>query len=191
MGRFTTKAPKKLRSANYSAGRCSRYFSWIVFLISVLPLTGSAQSDTSYQQGYLQYRQQHFDSAVASFTSLISIHPEKKEGYYNRGLSYYHLSRFSGALQDFNACLQIDSVFDDARFMKVLILQRQGNWQGASDEIKRMNTSYTGYKELQKHIHYHNISVILSRNWYYMIAIMFLFVILVGIVAKSYYFFKG
>jgi tetratricopeptide (TPR) repeat protein len=167
------------------------YFSCLVFWLSALPQNADAQTDTTWQQGYLQYRLQHFDSAVISFTQLISVHPEKKEGYYNRGLSYYHLGKFDEAQRDFNACLQIDSVFDEARFMKALTLQSQGNWQGASDEIKWMNTNYTGYNELKKHIRYHNISVILSRNWYYMIAIMFLFVILVGILAKSYYSVKG
>lgn len=149
------------------------------------------QSDLSYQQGYRQYKQNHFDSAIVSFSQLVSEHPERKEGYYNRGLSFYHLNKFAEALQDFNACLQIDTVFEDARFMKVLVLQGQGGWNSAFDEFKRMNTNYTGYNELKKRIRYHNISVILSRNWYYMIAIMFMFVILVGVIVKSYYFIKG
>jgi tetratricopeptide (TPR) repeat protein len=157
----------------------------------MLPTVIFAQSDSSHQQGYEQYKRGRFDSAVVSFSQLISEQPVKKEGYYNRGLSYFHLNKFSEAQRDFNTCLQTDSVFEDARFMKVLALQEQGDWKGAIDEFKRMNTSYTGYNELKKRIFYHHLSVILSRNWYYMIAIMFLFVILVGIIAKSYYTFKG
>ena len=85
----------------------------------------------------------------------------------------------------------MDSVFDDSRYMKILTEQKQGDWDGAFIEFKKLNTSYTGYNGLKKHIRYHNISVILSRNWYYMIAIMFLFIILVGILAKSYAVKKG
>jgi tetratricopeptide (TPR) repeat protein len=177
-----------------NAGRgepCPYMVSVALMFFLIFPAILFPQSDTSYQQGYTQYKQNYFDSAIASFSQLISEHPEKKEGYYNRGLSYYHLNKLAEAQHDFNACLQIDSVFDDARFMKVLILQRQGKWKSANAEIKSLNTSYAGYNELQKHSHYHNISVILSRNWYYMIAIMFMFVILVGIIAKSYYTYKG
>ena len=75
--------------------------------------------------------------------------------------------------------------------MQVLSLQGLGHWDGAYIEFKRLNTNYTGYNELEKRIRYHNLSVILSRNWYYMIAIMFMFIILVGVVAKSYYLIKG
>ena len=191
MQKFTTKALRTLRNTKCSVVWVPGYFSGILLLIFILPQAVFSQVDTTYRSGYLQYQQGHFDSAVASFTQLLIAHPEKKEGYYNRGLSLYHLNRFKEAQNDFNTCLQRDSVFDDARFMKVLALQAQDNWEAASNEIKLMNTNYAGYNELKKRIRYHNISVILSRNWYYMIAIMFMFVILVGIVAKSYYAIKG
>ena len=191
MGKFTTKALKTLIGTKYGVRQCWRYFNWAMFLITFLPLTVLSQTDSVYQHGYTQYRRCHFDSAIIAFTQIITEHPGRKEGYYNRGLSYYHLNKLALAEHDFNACLQIDSVFEGARFMKAFTLQQQGDWDGANSELKKMNTSYAGYKELQKRIRYHHLSVILSRNWYYMIAIMFMFIILVGVLVKFYYTVKG
>ena len=173
------------------AKSCPYVVSAALMFLLLFPSVIFSQSDSSYQQGVAQYSRNQFDSAITSFTNLIEVHPEKKEGYYNRGLSYYRQGKFADALHDFNQCLQKDSVFNDARFMQVLSLQGLGHWDGAYIEFKRLNTNYTGYNELEKRIRYHNLSVILSRNWYYMIAIMFMFIILVGVVAKSYYLIKG
>ena len=162
---------------------------WFFFLLTLAAVTRAQSPD--YSPGYEQYKHGHFDSAVVSFSQLISEQPVKKEGYYNRGLSYFHLNKFTEAKGDFNSCLQTDSAFEDARFMKVLTLQAEGDWKGAFDEFKRMNTSYAGYNELKKRIQYHNLSVYISRNWYYMLAIMFLFILLIGVVVKSYYTIKG
>jgi len=191
MEKITIKTLKALRNTKFKVCRCSGRFNGVMVLILFLSFNGFSQSDTLSQNGYLQYQQNHFDSAVVSFTQLITEHPEKKEGYYNRGLSYYQLKKLPQALNDFNACLQIDSVFDDARFMKTSTLQAMGEWQNAFIEFSKLNTNYAGYKELKKAIRYHNLSVYISRNWYYMIAIMFMFIILAGIVAKSYYTYKG
>ena len=150
-----------------------------------------AQTLPLLQQADSQYELSQYDSALVDFNQIVIQYPAKKEGYYNRGLCYYHLNRLAEAQKDFTTCLQIDSVFEDARFMKILTLQQQGDWEASDTELKKFNTNYAGYNELKKRIRYHNISVILSRNWYYMIAIMFMFVILVGIVAKSYYAIKG
>ena len=171
---------------NLGRGEPCPYVVLLIFMI--IPVLLFSQSpfiaDSLYKLG-------QYDSALVTYTQFITEHPEKKEGYYDRGLCYYSLHKLAEAQHDFNTCLQMDSVFDDARYMKILTEQKQGHWEGAIIEFKKLNTSYTGYNGLKKDIRYHNISVILSRNWYYMIAIMFLFIILVGILAKSYAVKKG
>lgn len=180
------------RPAGADSGKpCPYVVSVFIIFFLLFPIALISQSDTSYQQGYGQYNRSHFDSAIVSFTGLIAAHPEKKEGYYNRGLCYFRLNNLADARRDFNTCLQMDSVFDDARFMKILILQKQSDWKSAFIEFNKLNTNYAGYKELKKHGQYHNLSVILSRNWYYMIAIMFLFIIFIGMAAKVYAVRKG
>ena len=189
--RSTTKALRTLSYKKLSASRClkGQIDNLCIALFSVFltfPLWAWSQSLPVYQQADSQFELKQFDSAVVAFNQFIDSFPHKKEGYFNRGLCYYRMNKLAEARRDFNSCLQIDSVFNDAIFMETLILQKEGHWTESNIEIKKLNTSYAGYNELKKSIRYHNLSVILSRNWYYMIAIMFLFIILVGVVAKSY-----
>lgn len=187
----TTKA---LRTLGYNKLSASRWLNGLIgyFYLAILsgfsisPFTARSQSLPVYIQADSQFELKQFDSAVVAFNQFIDSFPNKKEGYFNRGLCYFHMNKLAEARLDFNSCLQIDSVFNDAIFMETLILQKEGYWTESIIEFKKLNTSYAGYNELKKSIRYHNLSVILSRNWYYMIAIMFLFIILVGVVAKSY-----
>ncbi len=188
---FTTKALKTLsctKSGVYLFASCLRekLLATILIAFILFPHKLYAQSLSHAQIANAQYQAGQFDSALASYNSVIAESPAKKEGYYNRGLCYYHLGRYASATQDFTRSLQIDSVFDDARFIKTITLQQLGHWNASYIEFKRLNTSYTGYNELKKRIQYHLLSVSISRNWYYMIAIMFLFIIVVAVVAKSY-----
>jgi tetratricopeptide (TPR) repeat protein len=192
--KFTTKALRTLRYNKLSASECPKCligkFLYCIFFLS-FSLNLWAQPLTLSQQADSQFELKQFDSAIVGFNQVIADYPAKKEGYFNRGLCYYRMNKLDSAQRDFNTCLQIDSVFEDALFMKILTLQKQGDWNGASNAFKMLDTNYTGYNELKKHIRYHNISVLLSRKWYYMIAIMFLFIILVGVVTKSYAVRKG
>lgn len=187
--KLTTKALRALRITKIGVIRCSYLWFGVLIFIFQLPLF-PAQSQSIYPPGYEQYQRKQFDSAVSLYSEFIAANPERKEGYYNRGLCYYHLDKAAEAISDFNVCLRIDSVFDDARFMKALALQQRGDWENSCIEFKKLNTRYAGYNELRKRILYHRISVLISRNWYYMIAIMFMFILFVGIVAKSYYLVK-
>jgi tetratricopeptide (TPR) repeat protein len=183
-------------------GRTESRFSWkwikpfsvllSALLISLIfPILIRSQSISIAQVANSQYEAGRYDSALVNYSRMIAENPAKKEAYYNRGLCYYHLKKFAEAQRDFNTSLQIDSVFEDARFMKTIVLQNNGDWNGSYNEIKRLNTTYSGYKEAKKRIQYHQLSVIINRNWYYMIAIMFLFIILVGVLTKSYAVKKG
>jgi tetratricopeptide (TPR) repeat protein len=65
------------------------------------------------------------------FNQLIQEFPERKEGYFNRGLCLYKTEKYSEAVLDLGTCLQMDSVFSLARVLKGLCLQRSGNLQEA------------------------------------------------------------
>ena len=182
---FTTKASGRLSCTKLNA---SIDVKWLLFMLLYLLFSPSlrSQSVSIAQLANSQYQAGQYDSALANYDRLVNQNPTQKEGYYNRGLCSYHLNKLLYAQRDFTISLQIDSVFDDARFIKIITLQKLGDWNGAYIEFKRMNTTYTGYKELKKRIQYHRLSVSISRNWYYMIAIMFLFIIVVAVAAKSY-----
>ena len=161
----------------------------LIFLI--LPAFLHSQSLSLSQLANSQYESGRFDTALVTYGQIITENPGKKEGYYNRGLCYFRLNRLDEAQHDFATCLQIDSVFNDARFMEIITLQKKNEWNSSYIEFKRLNTTYAGYNELKKRIQYHQLSVSISRNWYYMVAIMFLFIILIAVVAKSYTVRKG
>ena len=188
---FTTKAPITLSCTKSGVYTFIGYLGEKLLpgiLIAFLLISNKsyAQTLSNAQIANSQYQAGQFDSALVSYNRVIAESATKKEAYYNRGLCYYHLGHYTEAKQDFTRCLQIDSVFDDARFIKTITLQQLGDWNASYNEFKRLNTSYTGYNELKKRIQYHLLSVSISRNWYYMIAIMFLFIIVVAVVAKSY-----
>ena len=160
----------------------------VIFLLLVFL---KVNCSSSYQKAQADYEAARYDSAIVSFNQLIVEFPAKKEAYYNRGLCYYHMNKPVEAAHDFDTCIQIDPVFQDAIFMKCLVLQKQGDWKSSFNEFKLLNTSYSGYNEVKKRIQYYHASVYICRNWYYMIAIMFMFIILVGVLAKTYAIRKG
>ena len=188
---FTTKALRTFSCTKYGVALFTsrlreNLLTVILITFLLLPNKGYAQSLSLAQIANAQYQAGQYDSALVSYGRIVAENLSNKEAYYNRGLCYYHLGHYAEAKQDFTRCLQIDSVFDDARFIKTITLQQLGDWSASYIEFKRLNTNYTGYNELKKRIQYHLLSVSISRNWYYMIAIMFLFIIVVAVVAKSY-----
>ena len=134
---------------------------WFVCFL-VAPLFSHSQTHPLYNIGREQFEQKHFDSAILTFDSIILQFPGNKEAYYNRGLSYFQLSKYSEAISDFDSCLKIDSDFKDAAMMKTLSLQNSG----------------------QK-IKYEHLAEFISREWYYITAIFLLLAILVVIVIQN------
>ena len=155
-------------------------------VLSILPISLHAEIDSLYQKGEAQFEQKQFDSAIISFNQLIGEFPQKKEGYFNRGLCFYKLDKYDTAISDFEKCLQIDSVFKEAEYLKALSLQKKGALKSAYTAFEVLNTKYTGYNGLKKRVFNYRLAVILSTNWYYMLAIMFMIIILFAIVSKSY-----
>jgi tetratricopeptide (TPR) repeat protein len=144
-----------------------------------------AETHPLFQKANAAFERQEYDTALIFYNQLIDTQPEQKENYFNRGLCFFKARKFSEALNDFNQSLRLDSSFHQAHYMKVLILQQTANWKEAEKELALFDTNSAEYKILQKNVFYHRIAVTLSRNWYYMVAIMFLFILIVGVAAKS------
>ncbi|MDB5283185.1 MAG: hypothetical protein JWO06_2260 [Bacteroidota bacterium] len=170
-----------------------RKLRWVVTSLIILTLVLStfnlrSEIDSLYQKGNEQFNKNQFDSASVYFDELVSEFPLKKEGYFNRGLCFYRLQQYDKAISDFEKCIQIDSVFKEAKFLKALSLQKKGELKKAYTEFEKLNTTYTGYNGANKHVRNYQLAVILSKNWYYMLAIMFMIIILFAVVAKTYTF---
>lgn len=61
------------------------------------------------QQGIAQAQQGEYATAIATFSQIVTDHPEWAEAYYRRGLAYYDLDEIEQAISDYNHSLNLDS----------------------------------------------------------------------------------
>ncbi len=145
-------------------------FSFIHVEAEVHPLFAAANK---------QYQEQQYDSALVLFNQLIQEFPERKEGYFNRGLCLYKTEKYSEAVLDLGTCLQMDSVFSLARLLKGLCLQQSGNLQEAMQTYSEISGDDARLFSTQKRVKNYNLSVYLATRWYYMVAMGLIFILLI------------
>ena len=143
-----------------------------------------------------QQAQQYFDSgqfeqAANTYTQVIEQLPDAKEGYFNRGLCYYKTKQYSNAIPDFEKCLQLDSTLSDALLMHALCMEHTGQLKQAIAEYEKLKETGTNSTLLNSRIKSYRLSVLVSKNWYYMVAMMLLVILLMAVVAKSYSYRRG
>jgi len=163
----------------------------LVTLILLMPLFLFSEIHPMFQQGLEQYKRGEFDSALGSFNQIIEEYPEHKEGYYNRALCLYQSKKYDEAITGFEQCLKIDSCYTQARWMKAQALQQMGKGKSALTELKNAiilcednNVGVTDINHTGKRIRLYIFAVYISKNWYYMIALTFLFIVLMGVSIK-------
>ncbi len=105
--------------------------------------------------------------------------------HYNRGLEFYSRDKYPEAILSFDSCLLLDSSFIDARFMKAITLEKAGNLTEALNEFKRIKNKNPRYDDIDKRIGNYYLTIYLSKNWYYMITMLFIVVLIMAIVVKT------
>jgi tetratricopeptide (TPR) repeat protein len=109
-----------------------------------LDSTSIAASNTYFNRGQLEYREQNYMDAIKYYTSSILIDSTSKESYIQRGLCYYNLlvQYIQGgraneqteiaqkSMNDFNKTLAIDSSYDMAWNAKGLLLMAMHKSEG-------------------------------------------------------------
>lgn len=163
----------------------------LIVLLFFLSAGAEVQDHPLSVQAQQQFTDGKFEDAVTSYTQLADTFPEAKEPYYNRGLCLYELKQYDKALADFDKALAIDTSLKDAKYMRALSLEGNGNVKEAVIEYEKLSEGDTKYTLLNKRIKSYRLSVILSKNWYYMIAMMLVVILLMAVVAKSYSYRKG
>ncbi|HLP49619.1 MAG TPA: tetratricopeptide repeat protein [Chitinophagales bacterium] len=163
----------------------------LIVLLFFLSAGAEVQDHPLSVQAQQQFDEGKFEDAVSSYTQLADTFPDAKEPYYNRGLCLYELKQYNKALADFDKALAIDSSLTDAKYMRALSLEGNGNVKEAVIEYEKLSEGDTKYTLLNKRIKSYRLSVILSKNWYYMIAMMLVVILLMAVVAKSYSYRKG
>jgi tetratricopeptide (TPR) repeat protein len=108
-----------------------------------------------------------------------------KEELYNRGLVSYKAGQYSEALLSLDSALFLDSTLTDARYVKALSLEKSGNLKKALREFQEIDKRNPGYGDIDKRIRSYYLTVYLSKNWYYMIALLLITVLIITLVGKS------
>lgn len=161
-----------------------RYVIFIGLLFLVLVHT-HAETHPLFASANEQYNSGQYDSALVNFNQLIELYPNTKEYYFNRGLCFYKMQKAQQATADFDYCLLLDSAFANARVMKGLLKEDAGDMAGALREYEHVRGTDTINHLLNRRIKNYQLSVWISNNWYYMIALMLVVILLMAVVAKS------
>ena len=103
---------------------------------------------------------------------------------YNQGLNLYEAKEYLQAVLCFDSCLTLDSSFTDARFIRALSLEKKGDLKEAMMEFERIKAESPGYDEIDKRLKTYYLTMYLSKNWYYMLAMLFVVILLMVIVAR-------
>jgi tetratricopeptide (TPR) repeat protein len=162
---------------------------WMRLVFALLPFVAPAQP--SFQTCADKFDSKQYDSALLCIKQLAGDSVFSKEKYYDLGLCNYHLKNYNRAGRDFDTCLLIDSNFKEALWMQALTHEAQGNWKKAVTTYQLLNTRYGGYGDSKKRVFYYRLSVLISENWYYMLAIMFMIIIVVTVIAKTVTYKRG
>lgn len=144
-----------------------------------------AECDSLYQLGEKYFNQHRFDSAAACFSAVIHEYPQNKDVYFDHGLTMYNSGKFAEAIADFNHSVSLDSQFIDAQFMEAISLERKGELKAAINDLEQIRTKNRDYDEVDKRINNERFAVYIAEKWYYMVAIIFLGIILIAIIAKT------
>lgn len=166
-----------------------------VFLLMAMLLFFSAGAETENHplaaQALQYFDNGQYKEAATTYTQLITELPDTKEGYFNRGLCYYKLNQYTNAIPDFEKCLQLDSTTGDALLMLSLCYEHTGQLKQAIAGYEKLKETGTNSTLLNSRIKSYRLSVLVSKNWYYMVAMMLVVILLMAVVAKSYSYRRG
>lgn len=139
-----------------------------------------------YSSADRHFKAQEYDSALVLFNQMIQQFPDRKEGYFNRGLCLYKTEKYSEALLDFNDCLLLDSTLSVALFLTGRCRQQTGDWELALQSFGKISEPDATIFNTRQRIKNYHLSVYIATRWYYMIAMALLFILLIATVVSLF-----
>ena len=161
----------------------------ILFLITILLISSGLSDAEVHPLSALiekQIKGNNYEAALLSCNQLIQEFPDRKEGYFNRGLCLYKTDKYSEAILDFNDCLQVDSELVAARFLKAMSLQKRGDLPEAMNVFEEIMQSDATIYSVSKRIKNYQLAVYLSTRWYYMLAMSLILILLMILVINIF-----
>lgn len=86
-------------------------------------------------RGQVYYKQGNFASAVADFSSALTIDKNLAAGYSQRGMAYLKAGRYKDAVNDFNKALKVDPGFFELYLRRSEAYAGQKSWTSAIKDI--------------------------------------------------------
>ncbi len=81
-----------------------------------------------------------FKSAIADFTTAISLNPNYLSAYNNRGNAYASIGEHDRAIADFTRVISIDSSYADTYYNRALVYFFKKNYELALKDLKKYRT---------------------------------------------------
>src|SRR5690349_7170198 len=79
-------------------------FLSLTLLILLITISAAAQTaDEVFKQGQQQYGNKQYEAAIASFQKYLGMQPNDAGAYYNIGLCYRNLDRYSDSIEAFRS----------------------------------------------------------------------------------------
>lgn len=109
------------------------------------------------------YDLNQFFQAVEEYSRAIELAPKFSGGFFNRGQSYFGLSRFSKALSDFEEVLVLEPGSHSAFFWKILLLGKLGRNEEAVDLARKEVEKHPGQHYVQ---HAYASALATANKWF-------------------------
>jgi tetratricopeptide (TPR) repeat protein len=144
----------------------------------------STNADIINNMGICYYQSGSYQQAITFFRKAIFINSRHPQGNFNSAIAHYNLHDFDSAAIDMKSAsiiwdsCQTDtchSDFLDAIYYLGLCYKKTGNLPGAKKNFELLQKE--GYKQdLTTELRNINYSLFISRNWYYIVAVIILFI---------------
>ena len=94
-------------------------------------------AETYYRRGNAYYDEGKFDSAIAEYTSAITLKRDYAEAYYGRGIAYYDEGKFDRVICDFDKVIELKSDSGGANryCYRGFALLHKGEWNKAKADL--------------------------------------------------------
>jgi tetratricopeptide (TPR) repeat protein len=141
----------------------------------------------AYFWGYanLLFNNKDYQASVEAYNQAISLNPEEPKLWFNRGISKYEQKQYALAIEDFMAASQIDPEDLDAHWYLALSYKAIGDFEKALHHYEAVEFSNPHYQYLWA-INKSELKIrkFLSRNFYYMIAIVLMSAVAITLLLK-------
>ncbi|MCS6934226.1 MAG: tetratricopeptide repeat protein [Chitinophagales bacterium] len=125
-----------------------------------------------------------YRNALTYFNELLSIFPEQKEVYFNRGLCLYKSGRYAEAALDMDEVLRCDSTHAEARMVKLLCREKSGDFKESIQLLTELKIKGMYPLDVQHRSRNYRLSSMICNKWYYMIIMAVIAIMLIAVIVS-------